>query len=321
MTKFSKEPVRPKTLRDARKASKENREAFTILMQETFQRFSYTKKFPTRFNALLGLRPYNKKPLASDAHARFVLMKNLVKHFDEHQKQNPEQRFFFLTLMSDEFRTPKKAPAIWLKRLRVKTDKVLRSLCKEHGAIGAIGMIECTYITNAVDERMSVFQWHSHAILWADKNFDYAAARKALKDCTSWRCASGMDPIRIKEITPDRGRIAYLGYYMAKLPVDAVNVLERPDGTQKVRKTQKGYRPDVQLRLFEALSRIELHELVFSVEDGKFIRDPVMRNVRAAKKVFRTNLKPIDVSKVRKWFKRLWKGSKAEHRKGWFISI
>lgn len=68
----------------------------------------------------------------------------------------------------------------------------------------------------------------------------------------------------------------------------------------------KGYRPDVQLRLFEALSQIPLQELMFSVEDGKFIRDPVIRATRNAKCVHRSDLKPHDVIKARQWFKVLW---------------
>lgn len=323
MTKISK-CIKPthkrKSVRDARKASKKNRTSYVREIQAALEQLGMRKRYAKRMAALLGLRPYRGKILASDAISRFVFQQQLMRHLFEHKKQNPDQRFFFVTLLSDEFRTSKVAPALWLKRLRVKSDKAMRIICKDFGAIGAIAMIEGAWVTQSLDERTGMFQFHTNGIVWADQSFDLRAAQHALDSLTNWRCVSGVRPIKMHEITPEMGSIAYWGYYMSKLPVDAVNVFEKDGGGIKVWKTQKGYRPDVRVRLFEALSQITLQDLVFSIGDGKFLRDPVMRATKEAKRIHRTDLKMHDVTRANKWFKKVWARSRANHPTGWFIA-
>lgn len=319
----SKRPThKPMTVRDARKASKANVRRYMEIVSAALGKNSYAKKNPKRFQALLGKRRYAGKILASDVEARFDLQQQLVKHIVDHKKQNPDQRFFFLSFMSDPFRSAKKDPIIWLKRLRVMTDKAIRMLCKKHKLIGGIGMVECAFVLNPVDLREPVYQWHAHALVWAADDFNQSEAKDSLNGLRNWNCASGIDPIRMKEITPDRGSPAYWAYYLSKMPVDAVNFVESEEGKFKIRNTTKGYRDDAILRLHEALVRIPLQDLLFGIADGKFIRDPVMRVVKTNHRLRRKDQVPIDFrNRPQKWFKKIWSSSRADHTKPWAIYL
>lgn len=307
----------PKTLRDARRASKKNSTDYRESMKEAIQRVKCSITMKKKLEALLGWRPYSGKLLGSDMEAKDELRRQLISHVSAHEKQNPTQRFFHLIMLSDEFRVSKKEPHLWLKRLRSKSDKVVRMLCKELGLLGGIGMIEGSFVLNSPDTREAGYAFHTHVLVWADADFDEAQAKQALKALPNWRSSLGLDPIRLKEITAARGVAAYLAYYMAKNPVDATNIIEKADGSFKVRKTTKGYRTDAKLRLLEGLSQCYLQDMLFGVADGKFLRDPVIRCTKEARKLAHRDLKSVDVTRRDRWFYKLWKASKADHSITW----
>lgn len=309
----------PRTLRDARKASKKNSEKYRASMSDAMKRLKCSKALERKLSALLGWRPYRGKLLASDMEARDELRAQLIALIHSHQRQNPSLRYFFLTMISDEFRVSKRQPELWLKRLRSKCDKAIRMLCDQHDLLGGVCMIEPVFIMNPPDKRRPEYAFHAHALVWADTGFDLPEAKKSLEKLSGWHCSLGLDPIRIKELTPKRGKAAYWAYYMAKHPHDALNLKESVDGSFLSFKTTKGYRPDAKLRLLEGLSQCALADMFFGVKDGKYVRDPVIRRTKAARKLAHPRIKPVDVAKCPSWWRKLWRGSRANHKKAWLI--
>lgn len=317
MSKFSSKNHTPRTLRDARIYLKKNSKAYRESITDAIEAQDLTSKRQKKFEALLGLRPYAGKLLASDMEAKAEMGRQLISLVASHHQQFPKQRFFFLTMLSDEFRASKKEPVLWLKRLVRKSDKTIRLLCDEHGLIGGIGIVEPVFVLNPPDKREGEYPFHVHALLWAGEDFDLKAAKGTLGEQSHWVSTLGLDPIRIKELTEARGHPSWWAYYLSKNPVDAVNMVEQPNGSFKVRKTLEGYRPDAKLRLLEGLSQSYLQDFIFAVKDGKFIRDPLMRRTREARKLAHPDQKRVDVSKRATWFRSLWKDSRAEHDKRW----
>ena len=310
---------KPRTLKDARRMGKKNSENYSAAIDEALKSLCANRALRRKISALLGRRPYKGKIRASDIEARDELRRVLIELVHAHQKQNPTQRFFFLTMFADEFRVEKSRPKLWLKRLRSKSDKVIRMLCKDFGMLGGIGTIEPAFLMNAPDLRKPVYPFHSHVLAWSEKDFDLAAAKGALQNLSNWHCSLGLDAIRIKELTADRGVASYWAYYMLKHPYDAMNIIEGENGKLNVRKTVKGYRPDARLRLLEGLAQCDMQDLIFGVKDGKFIRDPAIRRMKEARKLAHPLEKPRDVSRARKWFKELWENSRACHKNSWLI--
>ena len=270
-----------------------------------------------KFEAVLGLQPYAGKLLASDMEAKAEMGRQFISLVAAHHHQFPTQRFFGLTMMSDEFRVSKKEPVLWLKRLVRKSDKTIRMLCEKHGLSGGVGIVKPVFVMNPPDKRTPEYAFHVHALVWAEEDFDLKAAKATLGDQSHWTSSLGLDPIRIKELTEDRGHPSWWAYYMSKSPVDAINIKEKSNGSFKVRKSLEGYRPDAKLRLLEGLSQSYLQDFVFGVKDGKFLRDPLIRRTKEARKLAHFGKKKVDVSKRAQWFRNLWKGSRAKHSKPW----
>lgn len=317
MSEISSKSGTPRTLRDARKYLKKNSEAYRDSITEAIEAQNLSNKQKKKFEALLGLQPYAGKLLASDMEAKAEMGRQFISLVASHHQQFPKQRFFGITMMSDEFRVSKKEPVLWLKRLVRKSDKTIRMLCDEHGLIGGIGIVEPVFVLNPPDKRQPEYPFHVHALVWAEEDFDLKAAKHALREQSHWTSSLGLDPIRIKELTEDRCHPSWWAYYMSKSPVDAGNIVEQSNGLFKVRKTLEGYRPDAKLRLLEGLSQSYLQDFIFAVKDGKFIRDPLMRRTKEARKLVHPDKKKVDVSKRSQWFRSLWKSSRAKHNKPW----
>lgn len=318
MAKNSQHQIRVhkrKTRKDAVAAGRKNSKKFAEKVDEYLAKRKLYRKVKRTLEAVLGRRPYRGQLRASDIGARDELRKQTISLINAFQKQNPHLRFFFITLLAQECDVSKKAPILWLRRLRGKADKALRDLDIE----GAIAMIEPDFIPRPPDTHRPVYSFHVHALAWAEKGFDLEAAREQLAESKSWSNAWGIPPTDIGEITTEMGVAAWWAYYLTKLPVDAKNVIERADGTMKLMSTQKGFRGDAVLRLVEGLAQCHLAELFFGVKDGKNVRGPIWRATTAARKLAHPDLKAMSLDRLPSLFKRFWRRSRADHHRSWKI--
>lgn len=323
MRKFSKPDIdydKPRTVKEARAMNKFQAQEYRKIMLKTFDKMKISGKRRKVFEALLGKRPHKGNPRASNNEALMELRKNLIELVHGYQKQNPDHRLFFVTMMSDEYRVDKTKPWLFLKKLKAKSYKLIdKELCKKHGVLGGVGAIEPVFIPNPPDDREPVYAFHTHVLLWADKDVDLKAMEESLAEATNWHCSPPLTALQIKEITPKIGKPAWWAFYMLKPPIDALNMVEGKDGKLTTRKTTKGYRPDARLRLFEGLSLFDLNELVFSVRDGSYVLRPALKAMKAKWKLAHPDLSPVDISEAVRMFKRLWKTSRANHKHAWRV--
>lgn len=231
---------------------------------------------------LSGSTPVGPRPLLSDLRARreasYLLIELLSCHWSLNRFQ-PGQTYLFLTFIDDMGNTSDRRPEVNLGALKGKIDKATRRM-----GLNGIAMIENQAITNYPRKGGGrTLMFHAHAVAWTT---DPALAHRTAMEInrsTSWNNSFGAVPLKIKEMTAQRGEIDHLAYYISKLPYDAKNRMphkERP-GRHILMQTIAGYPPELALRIFEGLSQIELPDVVFGVGEGTALRADWLRGLMA----------------------------------------
>lgn len=91
------------------------------------------------------------------------------------------------------------------------------------------------------------------------------------------------------------------------------------DGTVRLMSTEKGYRPNVALRLLEGLSQLALRDRFFAVGEAKELREDVMRRLTRWHLSRWPGLKVVKDFKVAAFWRRLWKKSRTKDYQPWSI--
>lgn len=277
---------------------------------------SRTKADRRRLEALMGLRAYSGPIRASDIPAALQFSLECVDVVHAYQKAVPDLRWFHITLLANEFVVSERDPSFALKRLKGKADKQLREL-----ALDGLAFIDVNALPNYPGKGGGgSFLFHVHVVAFTDHHdFEFRRARKALQSSRSWSSKLGGKPTHIREITDVMGEACWWAAYDSKAPHEAKNFVEAEDGSVKLMSTQKGYRPNVAMRLEEGFSHLALRDRVFSVGDAKELRDDIMRRLARWHRRRWQDQKPVKDFDVKAFWKRWWKRSRTKDYQPWEI--
>lgn len=227
----------------------------------------------------------------------------------------PDLRWFHITLLTDELIIGEREPNLLLRRLKGKADKELRDL-----HLNGVAYIDVNALPNHPRRGDGgSFLFHVHVLAFTDQRFDIVQARKSLASSRSWSCKLGATPTHIVEIKPRKGDACWWAAYDSKGPYEAKNLIEAADGSIKLMATEKGYRPNVAMRLLEGLSQLALRDRIFSVGEAKDLRDEIIRRVTRWHRYRWPDMKPVKVLKARAFWRRFWKGSRTKGYRPWEI--
>ena len=306
-----------KTITDSRLMTKAvNREwKRKVLSYARNLRTKLSKTDWARLKALLGLRAYAGPIRGSDLAARRQAGLLCAEVVYSQWLSVRKLRWFHITLLADEFQLLERRPGLAIKRLRGKAYKEIQDL-----GLNALVWIDVHPLLNHPQKgEGGMFLFHIHAVAFTDHQFDVAAARRQLAASRSWSCSLGARPTDISEITRKMGTPAWWAAYDAQPPHDGKNVVVQSDGSVKLMSTRKGYRPQIAMRLAEGLAQLGLLDLMFSVGEGKDLREEVRKSLAKWHRKRWPDERAIDDFDVASIFKRLWKATRVRRYKRWRI--
>jgi len=226
------------------------------------------------FADMLGSGRHSSTMLASDLELRRKSSSFLGQALEALRFENPGLQFHFWTLIHARGNTSDREPKVELKFLRSLVDRTLRS-CDLDG----LYILETQGLGNHPrNGEGRTIMVHAHAITWSTARFDAARVERELSRSDAWRSGVGAPPVIIKPVGNEPGELAYIAYYLFKAPYD-VKMLEKGPHGDRLRPTEKGYRPEFAVRLVELLSQLGLTELVRAIGRGKAIRTQWLRRL------------------------------------------
>ena len=215
----------------------------------------------------LGIGPLDNKLWASDAELRRVAGVFLGEALIKLKRANPGLYFYFWTFINDRGNTSDRHPVVNIKGMQSIADQVFRKL-----RLSSFSVNELQGIGNYPREgKGRIIMDGIHAITFSEKPLDCAAIMSDLNASTVWTCALGADPVDVQPVGPTDGNLSYLGYYMLKSPYE-VKMVQRGDERVRLKGTEKGYKPEFAMRIFEGLSQLEINTIVRSTYDGAQLR-------------------------------------------------
>ncbi|MDC0886221.1 hypothetical protein OAS19_00305 [Altererythrobacter sp.] len=254
-------------MKNARKAARVAEQKFANRVREYAKSHSAGEADLAMFKDALGYGRVCDTLLASDLTLRRKSAIFLGAALERLREENPNLSFQFWTFIHERGNTSDREPRIDLKFLQVLMDKTMRDL-----KLNSIGVIESQGLGNHPREGNGrTIMTHPHAISWSANDMDYAKVAKALNEKGPWRNELGADPVRVKPVREGKGELEYLAYYLFKPPYD-VKMLENRQRGDRLKSTEKGYKPEFAARLLEMLSQLELKELVRASGEGKIVR-------------------------------------------------
>lgn len=304
-----------KTRRDARKKVFDAHRKWARKLKSHPGKRRLSKVDKQRLEAFLGLRPYDGPIRASDLGAAKKMSQEYVDVIHAFQSADPGQRWFHVTLLTDELIISEREPNLLLRRLKGKADKELRDL-----RLNGVACIDVNALPNHPRKgRGGSILFHVHVLAFTDQPFDIVKARKSLAASRSWSCKLGAKPTHIVEITHTKGKACFWAAYDSKPPYEAKNRREGKDGKVKLMATEKGLRPNVAMRLLEGFSQLALRDRIFSVGEAKDLREEIIRRVTRWHRQRWPDLKPVKALKPQAFWRRYWKWSRTKGYKPWEI--
>lgn len=258
----------------SRKAGQSAERKFADKIREYAKSHSASESDISMFKDALGYGRLCNSMLASDLRLRRKSGEFLGRALERLRSENPDLEFQFWTFTHDRGNTSDREPTIDLKFLRSLTDRTLRGL-----QLSGIYVIEVQGLGNYPrkgDGRTIMV--HVHAITWSNDPPDLGMIEGQLNESDQWRNDMGAVPVRIKPITDSPGELDYMAYYLFKPPYD-VKMLENRMRGERLKSTEKGYKPEFAARMLELLSQLDITQLVRASCDGKFIRKDWQRRL------------------------------------------
>ncbi|MDB5724144.1 MAG: hypothetical protein JWQ16_898 [Novosphingobium sp.] len=234
----------------------------------------HTTDFDTQFlRDVLGLARFNSWPVLSNINLRTKSPRILAGCIRNHFAKYPQWdgRFYFFTFAPELGFTSDRTPTL-------NARSVTRNIQTAHRAMGlsAIGQLEIHPIVNWPQGGLGrTLMLHGHTIAWGDvPEVEVAAVVAELNLQRCWRNPLDATPIVFRALEGGINEAVMLAYYLDKLPTSGKNraPLRRIPGEYRFWDTQEGYRPELALRVMEALSQFSIFDAVFSVGDGVDIR-------------------------------------------------
>ncbi len=257
----------PHTRKATKKKAKESARKFADKVRRYVDGCNAPKVDLALFGEALGYGPVSNTMFASDLRLRLKSMDFLGTALESLRRENPDLEFHFWTLTHERGHTSDREPVIDLKFIRSSVDKALRQY-----QLSGIYVVEVQGLGNhpAKGDGRTIMV-HAHAITWSPGLFDAASAENELNSSEAWSNDLGAAPVIIKPIEDRPDELDYMAFYLFKPPHD-VKMKENRKRGERLRSTEKGYRPEFAARMLELLSQIELKEIVRSSLEGKAIR-------------------------------------------------
>lgn len=255
-------------------AAKTGERKFANKIREYAKSHSAPEADLNMFKDALGYGRLCNSMLASDLRLRQKSGQFLGQALERLRSDNPELEFQFWTFTHDRGNTSDREPIIDLKFFRGLTDRTMRGL-----RLDGIHVTEVQGLGNHPRKGAGrMIMVHGHGITWSSSPPDLAAVEADLNASDECDNTLGALPVRIKPVRDAPGELEYLAYYLFKPPYD-VKMLENRAGGERLKSTEKGYKPEFAARVLELLTQLEIKELVRASGDGKFIRKEWQRRL------------------------------------------
>jgi hypothetical protein len=230
-------------------------------------------------NALLGQGKLSEVLLASEVGARFESGRFLADILIKHRAEcgNIHRKYYFITFCCDDGNTSDRKPVGRVEPFKGKVYRAFKGI-----NFDAIGVVEVHPLMNYPgDGKGRTLMYHVHAIGWSDTRRDPKTITAELLKIGTWKNTLGAQPIKIQLIGDRPEDLAALAHYMFKPPHAAKNRMpsKTKSGKFLLMDTTEGYRAELAMRVIEGLSQMELMHLVFGVNGGSEVRQPLRASI------------------------------------------
>lgn len=248
---------------------------YPVLIGNGLKRWDTTYRQRKKLAAVIGQGALRQDLYLSDMPARKKLSRLLQKHGRRRLAQTIDGEIYFMTFAEDCGVSSDRTPYIALKKLRGKVDRAARMM-----GISMIAMMEIQPIMNHPQKgKGRTLLLNVHAIAIAKSKKKMRLAMEKINKSRAWKVALGILPVHRKKAGRTKADARRMFAYMAKVPTDAKNLMpnNRKPGRHLLMSTKAGYRPELALRIHEALSQIRICDVLFT-------SGPALRAVRTAVK-------------------------------------
>lgn len=241
--------------------------------------FRLSKKQRAALRAATGQRGMPERLLASCIPLRLQLSSELIRQWRDHwhqHRKDPDRQYMFVTIITDSGNTFSRHAFINLEAERRRADKVLRA-----AKLDGVFSTEVQHITNFPQRGHGGTDcWHHHCVATTnDPDFDIEAVAAEL--CDSGRLSNifDMPTVKIRPIT-SLAQLMRCCVYMLKAPAIGKRLVPHPLIPLAWTFENVSLRSDVIVRLAEAISQVEIGQIVHSVGQGKHLLRPAIKAVR-----------------------------------------
>lgn len=250
-------------------------EEFAVLIDKAVAHWDMTDRQQKMIVALNGQRASRPDLYLSDIPARRKLSRLLQKHGRRRLAKPFEGEVYFMTFADDCGVSSDRTPYIALKKLRGKVDRAARMM-----DISMIAMMEIQPIINHPRRgKGRTLLLNAHGIAIAKSERKMRSAMKKINASRAWKVELGIEPVHRKKAGRTKADAERMFAYLAKVPIDGKNLMphNHKPGRHLLMSTKAGFRPELALRIQEALSQIRICDVLFTM-------GPVLRSVRKAVK-------------------------------------
>ena len=269
--------------RPAREIAQHAAIEFTERFEAGSDCFKLTKKQAAVLRAIIGRGGMPESMLLSCMPTRLHLTSALGGHWKKHwhkHRLEPSRQYMFLTGITDSGNTLARRPNVCPEALRRLFDKLIRQ-AGLHGNF----VLEVQVITNFPrGGHGGTHCWHFHAILTTDDpDLDLGKLQAKLRQSKRLFNIFDAPTVTVKPID-GLAHLLRCCTYMLKAPAFGKFLAPHRDIPRGWTFKKVFVRKDEALRLGEAISQLELGQVIHSVRDGKHLLRPAMKAVRARHK-------------------------------------
>lgn len=262
----------PKTWKHAKARIRRSRKRYEQLINKQVKRMRLGALDRDRFKALSGCVAMPGKVRNSDLEARAEFAEYVAREVRALSEEGG-RAFFHITLLADEGIMSLQEPEMPLRRLRGKAFRAMQTL-----GLDGFYAIEVQALTNWSPSGTSgCLLAHVHMCGWSrsddkahhPKQMTKALIGKNLRSNAAWTSLLGARPAVITPLDARFGCPSYAAAYMLKLPHSAkIRVMDKSTGRCRLKSIEKGYRPNVAMRIHELFSKTLLGSHVGGVGEG-----------------------------------------------------
>ncbi|MBR2658228.1 MAG: hypothetical protein IKD58_17425 [Loktanella sp.] len=217
--------------------------------------------------------------IASDMKARYCLGKHMIEAIDElhHRKQSDDDlNVYLVTFVDERFNVNIRDGVVEGYMLK---DKVYNAI-KSHTAMSALAFVENQVMVNyPKGSEGEVMCIHVHTVVWG---YDQDDVKRLLTKTRGFKSNITKLPVHCVKMHPTEGSFSRVARYLAKPPYEGKEVDYRKYDEGKpclfpARRVEKYQH----LRLFEYMAKTPIDKMIFSVREGKLIRQKILSDLKA----------------------------------------